>query len=103
MTETQGPLRRARNYDSGGSGALLGAAAGEVLAAGQDRVYGYLTQMNVVTTYHLLRGGKIDPDQLGDEFAALAFSEQGFDVYRSGSPWFRAWLEEHRRGSPSPG
>jgi ADP-ribosylglycohydrolase len=81
---------------------LLGAAAGEVLAAGQDRVYGFLTQHNVLTAYHLLRAGTIDPNRLGDELASLAFPEQGFDVYRAAPPWLRAWLEEHRRGSPAP-
>lgn len=81
---------------------MLGAAAGEVLAAGQDRVYGFLTQHNVLTAYHLLRQGTINSDQLGDEFAALAFPDSGFDVYRAAAPWFRAWLGEHRRGSPGP-
>jgi ADP-ribosylglycohydrolase len=102
VTDAQGPLRHARKYDGGGSGALLGAAAGDVLAAGQDRVYGFLTQQNVVTSYHLLRRGSVDPDLLGSEFAALAFPESGFDMYRATAPWFRAWLEEHRRGSPFP-
>ena len=81
---------------------MLGAAAGDVLAAGQDRVYGFLTQHNVITAYHLMRQGSVDPDRLGDELAALAFPERGFDVYRAAAPWFRAWLDEHRRGSPSP-
>jgi ADP-ribosylglycohydrolase len=81
---------------------VLGAAAGEVLAAGQDRVYGYLTQLNVVTAYHLLHRGSVDPNLLGDEFASLAFPDPGFDVYRAVAPWFRAWLEEYRRGSPAP-
>jgi ADP-ribosylglycohydrolase len=58
--------------------------------------------MNVVTAYHLLRGGSIEPDRLAEEFAALAFSEHGFDVYRAGAPWFDAWLDEHRRGSSTP-
>ncbi len=88
--------------NGGGSGAVLGAAAGEVLAAGRDRTYGWLTQLNVVTGYHLLREGSVDPVGLGDEFAALAFPERGLDVYRAAPPWFRAWLEEHRRGSPAP-
>lgn len=81
---------------------MLGGAAGEVLAAGQDRVYGYLTQHNVITSYHLLRRGTIDPTALGSEFAALAFPEAGFDVYRAVAPWFRAWLDEHQRGSSAP-
>ncbi len=81
---------------------MLGGAAGEVLAAGQDRVYGYLTQHNVITSYHLLRRGTIDPTALGSEFAALAFPETGFDVYRAVAPWFRAWLDEHQRGSSAP-
>jgi len=81
---------------------VLGAAAGEVLAAGQDRVYGFLTQLNVITAYHLLQWGTVDPDRLSDAFASLAFPERGFDVYRAATPWFRAWLEEHRRGSPAP-
>jgi hypothetical protein len=102
VTNAQGPFLHARKNEGGGSGAVLGAAAGEVLAAGQDRVYGFLTQLNVITAYHLLHRGTIDPDRLGDEFAALAFPERGFDVYRAEAPWFRAWLEEHRRGSPSP-
>ncbi|MDH3260197.1 MAG: ADP-ribosylglycohydrolase family protein [Acidimicrobiia bacterium] len=102
MTDTQGPILHSRKYDGGGSGAVLGAAAGEVLAAGQDRVYGFLTQLNVITAYHLLRWGTVDPDRLGNSFAAFAFPERGFDVYRSAAPWFRAWLEEHRRGSPAP-
>ncbi|MGZ5384585.1 MAG: ADP-ribosylglycohydrolase family protein [Acidimicrobiia bacterium] len=102
MTSAQGPLLHARTYEGGGSGALLGAAAGDVLAAGQDRVYGFLTQLNVITAYHLLRRGTVNPDVLADEFFALAFPERGFDVYRATPPWFRAWLEDHRRGSPAP-
>ena len=102
MTDAQGTLSHARTYEGGGSGAVLGAAAGEILAAGQERVYGFLTQQNVITTYHLLRGGSVDPGRLGDEFAALAYPERGFDVYRAAAPWFRAWLEEHHHGSPSP-
>jgi len=102
VTNVQGKLLRGRTAEGGGSGAVLGAAAGEVLAAGQDRVYGFLTQLNVITAYHLLRNGTVDPNRLGDEFAALAFPERGSDVYRAASPWFRAWLEEYRRGSPSP-
>lgn len=102
VTTDQGPLLHARTYGGGGSGAVLGGAAGEVLAAGQDRVYGFLTQLNVITAYHLLRWGAVRPNDLADEFAALAFPERGFDVYRAAPPWFRAWLEEHRRGSPAP-
>lgn len=81
---------------------MLGAAAGDVLAAGQDRVYGYMTQLNVVTAYHLLRRGSVDSEQLRDGFATLAYPEAGLDVYRAVSPWFRAWLDEYRRGAPAP-
>jgi len=102
VTDVQGTLSHTRTYEGGGSGAVLGAAAGEILAAGQERVYGFLTQQNVITTYHLLRGGSVDPGRLGDEFAALAYPERGFDVYRAAAPWFRAWLGEHHHGSPSP-
>ncbi len=102
MTDAQGPLLHARTYEGGGSGAVLGAAAGDVLAAGQDRVYGFLTQLNVLTAYHLLRWGTIDPSRLADEFANLAFPERGLDVYRAVPPWFQAWLDEYRSGSPSP-
>jgi hypothetical protein len=102
VTNDQGPLLHGRANEGGGSGAVLGAAAGEVLAAGQERVYGYLTQLNVITAYHLLRWGTVDPQRLADEFAELAFPERGPDLYRAAPPWFRAWLEEYRRGSPSP-
>jgi hypothetical protein len=102
VTNDQGPLLHGRANEGGGSGAVLGAAAGEVLAAGQERVYGYLTQLNVITSYHLLRWGTVDPERLADEFSALAFPDRGSDVYRAAPPWFRAWLEEYRRGSPSP-
>ena len=102
MTNPQGPLLHVRTADGGGAGAVLGAAAGDVLAAGQDRVYGFLTQLNVITSYHLLRWGTVDPNRLGDEYASLAFPDRGSDVYRAAPPWFRAWLEEQRRGSPSP-
>ena len=95
-------MQHGRNFDAGGSGAVLGGAAGEVIAAGRDRVYGFLTQHNVITTYHLLRRGTIDPTELGNEFAALAFPESGSDVYRAIAPWFQAWLDEHHRGSPGP-
>ena len=64
--------------------------------------YGFLTQLNVLTAYHLLRWGTINPSRLADEFANLAFPERGLDVYRAVPPWFRAWLEEYRGGSSSP-
>ncbi len=102
MTNAQGPILHARTYEGGGAGAVLGGAAGDVLAAGQDRVYGFFTQLNVLTGYHLLRRGTIDPGRLADEFAGLAYPDRGLDVYRAAPPWFRAWLEEHRRGSASP-
>lgn len=73
-----------------------------MLAAGQERVYGYLTQMTVATSYHLFRSGTIEPNRLADDFAVLAFPEAGADVYRAAPTWLRAWLEEYRRGSPAP-
>lgn len=81
---------------------MLGAAAGEVLAAGRERVYGFLTQINVLTAYHLLRHGTIDSVRLGQEFVALAYPDAGLDVYRAAAPWFRTWLEQHRQGWSGP-
>jgi ADP-ribosylglycohydrolase len=98
VTDSQLPFQHARNFDGGGAGALLGAAAGDVLGAGQDRVYGFLTQLSVLTAYHLFRHGSIIPDLLADEFAGLAVSETGHDVFRAETPWFRSWLDEKRRG-----
>jgi ADP-ribosylglycohydrolase len=99
---TDAHVLHARNLETGGSGALLGAAAGDVLAAGRDRTYGYLTQLNMLTAYHLLRRGSIIPDVLAGEFAGLAFPDSGLDVYRAGSPWFYAWLEELRQNTCAP-
>ena len=99
MTDVPGILPTNRN-EAAGSGAVLGAAAGEVLAAGHERIYGFLTQQIVVTAYHLLRNGTVDPVLLGEEFATLAFPQRGIDVYRGTAAWFSAiWTSSRSMGA----
>ncbi len=101
MTALEAPVRRPQSHNGGGAGALLGAAAGDVLVAGPSRLYGFMTQQNVLVSYQLLKLRRLDPDELAGEFLGLAPPE-GPQVVRNPEPWFRAWLIEASRGLGHP-
>jgi ADP-ribosylglycohydrolase len=95
--------RHAATYEAGGEGALLGAAAGDMLVSGTRRAYGSGIQQMVFTAYHLLRSQPIDADAFASNLLEFAYPrDERSSVYRSPEPWFAAFLEEARLGPPTP-
>lgn len=95
--------RHAETYESGGEGAILGAAAGELLVSGTRRAYGIGMQQAVVTAYHLFQHQDIDREMLAGDLLEFAYPSDGrASVYRTPDAWFSAFLEESRHGPVSP-
>lgn len=95
--------RHAATYQAGGEGALLGAAAGDMLVSGTRRAYGSTVQQMVFTTYHLLRGETIDGEALAGTLLEFAYPTDGRpSVYRSPAPWLSSFIEEARLAPPTP-
>lgn len=95
--------RHAATYEAGGEGAMLGAAAGELLVAGTRGAYGFGMQQAVLVAYHLMRRDGLDPQILTSELLEFAFPDDGREnVYRWPDSWFSAFLEASRYGTPAP-
>lgn len=98
MTEEGGP--RFSLPVNEGAGAMLGVAAGD--SAGGDFESGYAasTQQAVVVTYHLLRHGELNREQLAQDLLEMHGDDRDPSVYRATSPELRAWLDSMRAGKP---
>jgi len=95
--------RHAATYEAGGEGALLGAAAGEMLVSGTRRAYGSTVQQMVFTAYHLLRSQPVERDALAAHLLEFAHPSDGRpSVYRSPSPWLAAFIDEAKLAPPTP-
>jgi hypothetical protein len=95
--------RHAATYEAGGEGALLGAAAGDMLVSGTRRAYGSTVQQMVFTTYHLLRSNPVDSEAFAGNLLEFAYPSDGRNsVYRSPPPWLSAFIEEARHAPPTP-
>ena len=91
--------RHTATYEAGGEGALLGAAAGELLVSGTRRAYGFGVQQMVLTAYHLMRAQAVDGETFAANLLEFAYPQDGrSSVYRSPDSWFTAFLEESQRG-----
>ena len=95
--------RHAATYEAGGEGALLGAAAGELLVSGTRGAYGFGVQQMIATAYHLMRGHSVDAEAFAASLLEFAYPHDGrSSVYRSPDPWFVAFLGEPGRGPATP-
>jgi len=95
--------RHAATYEAGGEGALLGAAAGDMLVSGTRRAYGATVQQMVITAYHLLRSQPVEGETIAASLLEFAYPPDGrASVYRSPSPWLAAFIEEAKLSPPTP-
>jgi len=95
--------RHAATYQAGGEGALLGAAAGDLLVSGTRGAYGFSIQQMVLTAYHLMRSRVVEREAFAVSLLESAYPQDGRpSVYRSSHAWFDAFLEEGQRGPATP-
>jgi ADP-ribosylglycohydrolase len=95
--------RHAATYEAGGEGALLGAAAGDMLVSGTRRAYGATVQQMVFTAYHLLRSQPVEAEAIATQLLEFAYPPDGrVSVYRSPSPWLAAFIDEAKLSPPTP-
>jgi ADP-ribosylglycohydrolase len=94
--------RHAATYEAGGEGALLGAAAGDMLVSGTRRAYGAMVQQMVFSAYHLLQSRPIEAEAIATQLLEFAYPSDGRpSVYRSPSPWLAAFIEEAKLSPPT--
>lgn len=95
--------RHAATYEAGGEGAILGAAAGELLVSGTRGAYGFGIQQAVLTAYHLMREQPAEHEAFAADLLEFAYPADGRpNVYRSPDAWFTAFLQEARWGPMTP-
>lgn len=95
--------RHAVTYEAGGEGALLGAAAGDMLVSGTRRAYGSAVQQMVFTAYHLLRSQPIEREAIAVHLMDFAMPSDGRpSIYRSPEAWLAAFIDEARLAPPTP-
>ncbi|HEY5579373.1 MAG TPA: ADP-ribosylglycohydrolase family protein [Acidimicrobiia bacterium] len=88
-----------------GTGALLGLAAGDQLAAlqrspGAGALYGFSTQVATIAAYHLMRTGAVDATRFGSDLVDMAVTDDGPSAYRDEPAWFLHWLAGAKSGNP---
>jgi len=95
--------RHAATFEAGGEGALLGAAAGDMLVSGTRGAYGSAVQQMVFTAYQFLRSLPIERYTTAANLLEYAAPEDGrMNVFRTPGAWLNVFIEEAKLAPPTP-